>query len=92
MGIITTSLEIPGRKTSWILALVLKVEVYGDQILSALNSCDWCGRVDGEVQSNGEAGSCFWCNNGLVLEVVIGLGKGGVGCRFVGRGIVWGQG
>ena len=34
-------------------------------------------RVEGEVQSYGESGSCFWCNDGLALEVVIGLGKGG---------------
>ena len=46
--------------------------------MDVLNSCDWCGRVEGKVESYREAGSCFWCNDGLALEVVIGWGKGGV--------------
>ena len=34
----------------------------------------WCGRVEGG--SYEEAGSCFWCNNGLALVVVLVGGRG----------------
>ena len=44
--------------------------------MDALNSCSWCGRVEGGVKSYEETGSCFWCNDGLALEVVISWGKG----------------
>ena len=32
---------------------------------------------EGGVENYGEAGSCFWCNDGLALEVVIGWERGG---------------
>ena len=37
-------------------------------------------------------GGCFWCNDGLALEVVIGWGKGGVGVPIWWRGTGWGVG
>ena len=46
-------------------------------VMDALNTCSWCGRVDGEAKSYEEVGSCFSCNDGLALEVVISWGKGG---------------
>ena len=32
--------------------------IFADMDVS--ESCDWCGRVEGEVENYGEAGSCFW--------------------------------
>ena len=40
--------------------------------MDTLNSCDWSGRVEGGIKSCGETGSCFWCNDGLAIEMVIG--------------------
>ena len=45
-------------------------------VMDALNSCSWCGRVEGEVKSYEEEGNCFWCNDGLALEVLISWVKG----------------
>ena len=59
--------------------------------MDVLSSCDWCGRVEAEVENYGEAGSCFWRNDGLTLEVVIGWGKGKWGADLV-EGIGWGVG
>ena len=49
--------------------------------MDVLNSCSWCGRVEGEVKGYEETGSCFWSNDGLALEVVISWGKGGLQVR-----------
>ena len=35
--------------------------------MDALNSCSWCGRVEGEAKGYEEAGSCFWCEDGLLV-------------------------
>ena len=45
-------------------------------VMDALNSCSWCGRVEGEAKSYVETGSCFWCDDGLLLEGVISWGTG----------------
>ena len=59
-------------------------------VMDALNSCNWCGRVKGEVKSYEEAGSCF----GVLMDrhlwwLLVGeKGEVRVGYQF-GGGYVW---
>ena len=59
-------------------------------VIDTLNSCSWCGRVEGGAKSYEEAGNCFGV---MLLEGVISWGTeygwgyqfGGEGCRGQGR-------
>ena len=75
----------------WNQLRVVLIYIVSFAVMDALNSCDWCGRVEGEVKSYQEADSCFWCNDGLVLELVGGRGEYEWGYYFSG-GACRGQG